>query len=197
MDRDGIPHGGKVWCSRPRPRWTWGLIPAETDADQLVVVVVSHDCDIANNADREPFVEVIQVAGLPHLVPTPMPRRPGACRLRFNQTRDRRGGVGGFRQGDLSKEAVLQTLPRADWHLTPEDLVTLQKWLAARYHRAAFADEFERRLREKPRGLTRRLPRPWRDRRTRAGSDVRCRRGRRETTQRPARCLRAEHHSAL
>jgi hypothetical protein len=41
--------------------------------------------------------------------------------------------------------------------LSPESLVTLQHWLAARYHRAAFADEFENRLKAKPAKLDRKI----------------------------------------
>jgi len=41
--------------------------------------------------------------------------------------------------------------------LEPEGLVTLQHWLAARYHRAAFAEEFERRLKNKSGKLDRKL----------------------------------------
>jgi hypothetical protein len=41
--------------------------------------------------------------------------------------------------------------------LSPESLLTLQHWLAARYHRAAFADEFENRLKAKPSKLDRKI----------------------------------------
>jgi hypothetical protein len=57
----------------------------------------------------------------------------------------------------LQKDAVLATPPRSGWSLTPQENVTLQKWLAARYHHSAFANEFERRLKEKPAKLDRKI----------------------------------------
>ena len=47
--------------------------------------------------------------------------------------------------------------------LSPEGLVTLQLWLAARYHRAAFADEFENRLKAKPAKLDRKIAKAFDD----------------------------------
>lgn len=127
-------------------------------AENTVVVVVSHDCDIACDDESEPEVEVIigfcidRLGGDTHA--------KTARRLHL-----------AFRCGEVEvpvelrvsskcsrpKGDVLQFEPRADLVLSPESLVTLQHWLAARYHRAAFADEFENRLKAKPAKLDRKI----------------------------------------
>jgi hypothetical protein len=48
----------------------------------------------------------------------------------------------------VSKEALADFGPAAALRLSPASLVTLQRWLASRYHRSAFPDEFENRLKE-------------------------------------------------
>jgi hypothetical protein len=46
----------------------------------------------------------------------------------------------------IEKWALNEFKPRTDATLSPEDQATLQMWLASRYRRSAFPDEFERRL---------------------------------------------------
>lgn len=134
-----------------------GLAQAEA-ADPQIVVVVSHDCDIAGDASREPYVEVItgrQIAALGEDCNAKTARR-----LHITFASDQ-GPVHveliASAKTTRPKEAIQKTQPRTGWQLTPENLVTLQKWLAARYHRAAFADEFERRLKAKPGKLDRKI----------------------------------------
>lgn len=127
-----------------------GLIAPDC-ADQSVVVMVTHDCDIASDASREPDVEVI------------VGQRISALGADTNAKTARRLHISfGTSQGPVAvelratskvakpKSEVLSTQPRLDWKLAAEGQVTLQKWLAARYYRSAFADEFERRLKNKP-----------------------------------------------
>lgn len=147
---------------RDIPEWRQGHVLADETVVALglasaavvgdtVVVVVSHDCDIAAHPQREPEVELVVGRRIPKL---------GAD---TNAKTARRLHIA-FRQGDAEvpvelvittkvtrpKEVVLAAQPRTDMTLDPEGRVTLQNWLGARYHRAAFADEFERRLKEKP-----------------------------------------------
>ena len=130
--------------------------PAGTAA--TVVVMVTHDCDIAGSIDREPQVEVI------------VGTRIAALGVDTNAKTARRLHVS-YRTDDgdvpvellatekryLPKTDVLAASPREGWSLSPESLVTLQQWLAARYRRAAFADEFERRLKARPGEVDRKL----------------------------------------
>jgi hypothetical protein len=46
----------------------------------------------------------------------------------------------------VAKEALAEFEPEAGFRLSPENRATLQRWLASRYHRSAFPDEFENRL---------------------------------------------------
>lgn len=120
-------------------------------ADQGVVVVVSHDCDIANDAAREPEVEVIVGRRIAALGADTNAKTARRLQIAF-ETSDGQVAVELIASDKIArpKAAILSTQPRPDWELTPERLVTLQKWLAARYHRSAFSDEFERRLKDKP-----------------------------------------------
>jgi len=133
-------------------------LTATDGPDRTVVVVVSHDCDITSAAEREPDVELI------------VGRRIAVLGADTNAKTARRLHIT-FRsdEGDVpvelmatakvrvSKQQVLNTTPRETWSLAPEGLVTMQQWLAARYRRAAFADVFEHRLKEKPARLDRKI----------------------------------------
>lgn len=127
-----------------------GLI-APDRADQSVVVMVTHDCDIASDASREPDVEVIVGQRIPALGADTNAKTARRLHIAFATSQ---GPVAVELQatGKVArpKPAVLSTQPRLDWKLAAECQVTLQKWLASRYYRSAFADEFERRLKEKP-----------------------------------------------
>lgn len=127
-------------------------------ADQGVVVMVSHDCDIANGAEREPAVEVIVGRRIAALGADTHAKTARRLQIAFD-TSEGPIAVEVLATDKVSrpKAAILSTQPRTDWELTPEGLVTLQKWLAARYYRSAFADEFERRLKDKPARLDRKI----------------------------------------
>lgn len=125
---------------------------------RTVVVMVSHDCDITGSVEREPDVELI------------VGRRIAALGADTNAKTARRLHIAFHTdEGDVPveliatdkvrvpKQRMLDTDRRKTWSLDPEDLVTLQQWLASRYRRAAFADEFERRIKEKPARLDREI----------------------------------------
>jgi hypothetical protein len=146
--------------SRDIPEWRQGNVLADevvvrlglassADVGNTVAIVVSHDCDIAAPPDREPEVEIV----IGHRIP--------ALGSDTNAKTARRLHIA-FHQGEVEipvelmmttktarpKAAVLATRPKADIALDLEARVVLQHWLGARYNRAAFADEFERRLRD-------------------------------------------------
>ncbi|MDB5841786.1 MAG: hypothetical protein JWQ23_3738 [Herminiimonas sp.] len=132
-------------------------IPVE-DAEQRVAVVVTHDCDIANSSEREPFVEVIVGGRMPALGADTHAKTARRLHIEF-QTGEGPVAVElvATDKMQLPKEEVLATAPRENWLLRPEGVVTLQQWLAARYRRSAFADEFERRLKSKPARLDKKI----------------------------------------
>lgn len=134
-----------------------GLTCAE-DPDSTVVVVISHDCDIANHAESEPMVEVIVGKRIASLGADSNAKTARRLHVEF-QTDE--GAVAvelvAVHKVSVEKHRLLSTTPRAGWALAPEGLATLQIWLAARYRRAAFADEFERRLKDKPARLDKKI----------------------------------------
>ena len=113
-----------------------------------VAVVISHDCDLAQVSEVEPWIEVI--------VGTRVAEANGnythaktARRLHlYFEEEDKETIVelhaGGKTQVD--KERLAGHEPDEDFRLDVKQHAILQTWLAARYRRAAFPDEFERRL---------------------------------------------------
>ena len=119
-----------------------------TEGDDAVAVVISHDCDLVQGPEVEPFVEVI--VGRRILKPDgnfthgKNPRRlhlrgqagNNAVWIDLNATNRRM----------VPKEALADAIPDADLKIEVKERGTLQFWLAARYRRSAFPDEFDRRL---------------------------------------------------
>jgi len=127
-----------------------GLV--EADDDLSVAIVVSHDCDLAQSADVEPDVEVIvgpkvdavdgnyahaKNARMVHLA------CPGGSDKAFV-------ALQAHKKTRVPKEcsgACLATYePNPALRLDTAGHRILQRWLAARYRRAAFPDEFDKRL---------------------------------------------------
>lgn len=116
-----------------------------------VVVVISHDCDLAQSIATEPFIEII--------VGSKVERKDGNCthgknirnlHLPFSTPKgDVIIELLTKNKVNLPKENLINSEPSNDFSLTPERYSILQRWLAARYRRAAFPDEFDRRLDER------------------------------------------------
>lgn len=120
-------------------------------SERTVVIVASHDCDLASSSEIEPVVEVIVGVCIPALGADTHAKTARRLHISF-QTADGEIPVEflATKKFSVPKDSLLGTNPRAEWSLQAEDLITFQKWLAARYRRAAFADEFESRLKAKP-----------------------------------------------
>lgn len=122
-----------------------GLV-GENAAD-CVVVVVSHDCDLAN-LEKEPQVEVIVGTRIAALGADANAKTPRRLHIAF-QTGSGMVPVElvAAHKQSISNHELRKHSPCADWTLQPEDLQILQAWLAARYRRSAFPEQFEERLR--------------------------------------------------
>lgn len=136
------------------------------------VVVISHDCDLAQSSDVEPTVEVmvgrvIDGAANGNYTHCKNPRR-----LHVDCTAGRSPCVVELdtaRRHFVAKESVDETLPSLAGYV-PNTLLRmagkerniLQLWLAARYRRSAFPDEFDRRLKEET-GVAERLANVFKD----------------------------------
>jgi hypothetical protein len=126
-----------------------GLVPEKAVAT-AIVMVVSHDCDITQVPEVEPSIEIIIGARVgaadgnfthaknPRRLHLPCTENGSAMHLDLRATGKR----------EIPKERFAEHVPNAGLEVTPNSLSILQRWLAARYRRAAFADEFEDRLRK-------------------------------------------------
>lgn len=119
-----------------------------TDAGATCVVVVSHDCDLANDdLGIEPNVEVIVGR-----ITTPngnyrwgkAPRTLHVDMLRLGQPVTVELAATG--KEVVPKRALAAHIHDSDFVLEPRALNVLRAWLAVRYNRAAFPDAFVARL---------------------------------------------------
>lgn len=168
--------------SRETP-WRQGrLLKAETIAklglatdlppEKVAAIIATHDCDLAQSADSEPTVELILGRIL-----------DAAANGNYTNCKNlRRLHVGLSASGEAiqieldagnrcfipkenpnSPEMGLSAHTPSETHrMTPREHNTLQHWLSARYRRAAFPDEFDRRLKEET-GIAERLARAFKD----------------------------------
>lgn len=122
------------------------LVPPQA-LESTVVIIASHDCDILQPPEKEPMIEVIVGSLIPtlegHYIHAKNTRRlhvqfEGSSKLlvEFNTT-DKKS---------IDKKLLANYTPNVQFSLSPSSKNTFQCWLAARYHRSAFPDEFEKRL---------------------------------------------------
>lgn len=121
------------------------------EPESTCVVVITHDCDLANeNLDAEPYVEVIVGRTIPavngNFTWGKAPRTlhyPVLC-----------NGVPGIVELVATEKVTIRKAdlaafePDARFSLEGNTLAVLRSWLSARYDRAAFADAFVKRMRE-------------------------------------------------
>lgn len=123
-----------------------GLAHPEHPGD-TVVIVATHDCDLAQSPENEQMIEVV------------IGRRIDSMDGNYTHAKTARtlhsqfeGDVplfaefGATGKQTVSKKELFYFEPQARQHLSPSGLASLQRWLAARYRRSAFPDEFELRL---------------------------------------------------
>ena len=117
--------------------------------EQTVVAVATHDCDLAQDPEWEPRVEV--VVGC-------MADKDGNCthaknarklHVEFSGDATFWGEFEAVAKIAVDKLELNRFHPRTDTLLTVENHAIFQMWLASRYRRSAFPDEFERRLTSK------------------------------------------------
>lgn len=122
-------------------------LSAEANSD-VIVIVVSHDCDIAQSEDSEPIVEVI-VGKKIAAVDGNYTFAKNARRLHISFSGGKETLAAEFEANgkkQINKNQLVEFQPHEFVRLNPRELNILQKWLAARYRRSAFPDEFDRRL---------------------------------------------------
>lgn len=117
------------------------------ESEQTLVIVASHDCDLTQDPCGEPVVEVVVGRLLADKDGTfAHAKSARKLHVEFAGTSAFWGEFEATAKVTLDKWLLNEFKPRTDAILTPEDQATFQMWLASRYRRSAFPDEFERRL---------------------------------------------------
>jgi hypothetical protein len=110
-------------------------------------IVASHDCDLAQDANIEPMVEVIVGC---RVVPNgnfTYAKNARRLHLTFSGgTEHLTVNLEAGHKRQITKDQLSAFEPVDTIKLTPRERNILQRWLAARYRRSAFPDEFDRRL---------------------------------------------------
>jgi hypothetical protein len=118
------------------------IVPAQRDTHR--VLVVSHSCDIANEAELEPSIELLTgivvredeaTCQNGHSIRKLHLRAEGAAAVEWVQ-------YGIAQRHEVSKANLLQHEPWAERRHTGEHRALLRRWLAQRYARCEFPDAF-------------------------------------------------------
>lgn len=120
-------------------------------AEATAAIVISHDCDLAQSAANEPHVEVLvgrfvetadgNYTHAKNLRKLHLEYTQGEYRVIIELTANAKRVVAKDGEAGLASHQ-----PSTVFQLDPPQKTILQLWLAARYRRAAFPDEFDRRL---------------------------------------------------
>lgn len=126
------------------------LITASTDSKTLVIVA-SHDCDITHDPEIEPQVEVMVGKEISE-------QEIDGNNSNAKNARKLHIGLSGHparfaeftatNKVSVCKSSLFKFLPSATEQLASEEKNIFQRWLACRYRRSAFPDEFENRLKK-------------------------------------------------
>jgi hypothetical protein len=118
-------------------------------SENKVVVVATHDCDLAQSPAGEPYIEVIvgkiidpadQDGNCTHA------KNARKLHIEFEGNPPVWVELDATSKKPIEKMRLAPFSPASASQLSPEDLAIFQIWLASRYRRSAFPDEFERRL---------------------------------------------------
>ena len=124
-----------------------GLVPPQASPGDTVVIVASHDCDLAQLPASEPMIEVVVGCRITDLdgncTHAKTARKLHLC---FNGVAPLFAEFVATDKRSVSKEALAPFQPDSASSLPAAEHRTFQRWLAARYRRSAFSDEFETRL---------------------------------------------------
>lgn len=123
-----------------------GFSDAKKDS-QVVVVIASHDCDLAQHGAIEPNVEVV-IGRIIDVIDgnSANAKSTRTLHIRFEGQSVLLAEFLATDRHSIPKSALSNYLPNTDSLLSPENKNTLQTWLASRYRRSAFPDQFEDRL---------------------------------------------------
>lgn len=123
------------------------LLPQD-GTDDAFAIVISHDCDLSAAVDKEPTAEVI----VGRRIDKPGADSYGKTARRLHIEYQTEAGpialeLMATAKQPIHKRVLFESEPRQDMWLDGQGIGILQRWLAARYYRAAFPEAFENRLR--------------------------------------------------
>lgn len=117
--------------------------------DATVVIVATHDCDLAQLTDREPNVEVIIGRRIQKLDGNNTHAKSSrTLHIAFEGNEPFLAEFIITDKRIIDKNVLAGFEPEVNFKLSPPEFATFQLWLASRYRRAAFPDEFEHRMKE-------------------------------------------------
>lgn len=120
------------------------------DRERVRVVIISHDCDLANDVTKEPFVEVI----VGRLIDREDGNSSwGKSSRTLHYTADCAGReeyieLISTNKAQIDKERLARYSPDNRYSISHERMALLRNWLAARYRRPSFPDAFNNRMRK-------------------------------------------------
>ena len=121
--------------------------------DQAIGVVISHDCDLTNTAEKEPHVELIIARPIERLGQNAHAKNARLLHLQYlKDNLPRCFELSATEKFTVSKAEILALIPAQEFKLSNPDRYTLRRWLAARYDRQAFPENFARRLKQRVSG---------------------------------------------
>lgn len=118
--------------------------------EDTIVIIATHDCDLAQPVETEPMLEVVVGHCIKRVEDMDgnytHAKTPRTLHIQFEGDPPLQAEFTSAKKYSISKQALIGFKPRANQHLYPAGQATFQRWLAARYRRSAFPDEFDRRL---------------------------------------------------
>ena len=123
-----------------------GLTLTEFPNDTLVIVA-THDCDLVQIPDKEPNIEIVvghRIHGLDGNYTYAKSSR--TLHIGFDGNQPFMAEFVITDKRSISKYALIDFIPVAEFKLSSAGLAIFQRWLASRYRRSAFPDEFDSRL---------------------------------------------------
>ena len=133
----------------PQAALAFKLVAVEEAATHFPVVI-THDCDLAAALEKEPNAEIL--IGRPSSKLGAAANAKVARRLELllqSQSGPQVVELLASQKRIVPKAVLFEYVPRQDVWVASRDRLILQRWLAARYRRAAFPEAFETRLRTK------------------------------------------------
>jgi hypothetical protein len=138
---------GDVVSESDLPKLVQGL-PA---GDNTVGIVVSHDCDLAASEEKESRVELISARRIKRLGQDSNAKTARRLHLQYDTNAEPICfELSATEKFFVAKASLFACTSMPNARLRPEGRRILQRWLAARYDRAAFPEKFEERLRQQP-----------------------------------------------